>query len=353
MPASATDADNDALTYSIAGLPASLTLNPQSGLVSGTVLPSDIGSYLVTLSVTDGQSTESQTFTWTVADPNRAPVLTNPGDQRTSGRRTSYSEALLSERPLAYWRLDDTTGTAVHDTVANSHGEREGAILTGVAGALPDGNAAMSFDGADTSRIVMPNGSVAAEINGGTAITMEAWINPQSAALPSRFRMFYSFPGAPASYLGITDAYGGSLKVIGALRINGTQRYLATGPTLTPGTWYHTALTYDGAQLTLFVNGSVAGQLTGLSGPISIGSSVLLGATRPRDIRSPSRAAWTTPPSTATPSRRRRSRAVIRARWPPTARSGSRCWRSIRKGTRCRSPRPAFRRHCRSIRSPA
>src|SRR5439155_21513959 len=77
----ATDLDGDALTYSATGLPASLTLNPATGLVAGTLSFTSAGSYAVTAPVSDGTVSNSQTFTWTVANTNRPPVLTNPGAQ--------------------------------------------------------------------------------------------------------------------------------------------------------------------------------------------------------------------------------------------------------------------------------
>ena len=109
---------------------------------------------------------------------------------------------------------------------------------------------------------------------------MEASINPQALTLPSNFRMFFSFPGNPVSYLGVTNS-SGSLKVIVALSIDGRQRHIAVGPALTVGSWSHVVATYDGSRLTLHVNGDVAGQITGLAGAISIGATgVLLGGHR-------------------------------------------------------------------------
>ncbi len=72
------------LVYSVTGLPSGLGINPGTGLISGTVsYDASPGSpYAVTVTVTDGGGlTDIDAFTWTVADVNRAPVVTNPGDQ--------------------------------------------------------------------------------------------------------------------------------------------------------------------------------------------------------------------------------------------------------------------------------
>lgn len=65
---SATDPDGNALTYSATGLPAGLTLNPSTGVISGA--PTTTGSNNVTLTVSDGLGgTASQSFIWTINAP--------------------------------------------------------------------------------------------------------------------------------------------------------------------------------------------------------------------------------------------------------------------------------------------
>ena len=81
---SANDPDNDPLSYSASGLPAGLSLEPSSGLISGTLAAGAVGSYTVDISVSDGNGgSASASFGWTVEAPpvNQVPVLTNPGDQ--------------------------------------------------------------------------------------------------------------------------------------------------------------------------------------------------------------------------------------------------------------------------------
>src|SRR5206468_12735110 len=53
----ATDADGDALSYSATGLPAGLSVNPSTGLISGTLGNQAAGSYTVTVSATDDRNT--------------------------------------------------------------------------------------------------------------------------------------------------------------------------------------------------------------------------------------------------------------------------------------------------------
>jgi hypothetical protein len=80
---SASDPDNDALTFSATGLPSGLSIST-SGRISGT--PTTAGTYSVTATVSDGSLTNSKTFTWTVTTvaSNGAPSLTSPGKHRLS-----------------------------------------------------------------------------------------------------------------------------------------------------------------------------------------------------------------------------------------------------------------------------
>jgi VCBS repeat-containing protein len=66
----ATDVDGDQLTYSASGLPAGLSINPTTGLISGTIgQDASTGSpYSVTVTVDDGASPQQVSFAWTVAD---------------------------------------------------------------------------------------------------------------------------------------------------------------------------------------------------------------------------------------------------------------------------------------------
>lgn len=60
------------LTYSAVGLPSGLSINTNTGVISGT-LPADASEnspYTVTITADDGEATADQVFTWTIANPS-------------------------------------------------------------------------------------------------------------------------------------------------------------------------------------------------------------------------------------------------------------------------------------------
>ncbi len=86
----ATDSLNNPLTYSADGLPAGLSIDSSTGLISGTIAagassssdPYSAGPYLVTVTASDGIYSSNVTFDWTVTHANNtAPTMTNPGPQ--------------------------------------------------------------------------------------------------------------------------------------------------------------------------------------------------------------------------------------------------------------------------------
>lgn len=61
----ATDYDEDILTYTLTTPPIGMTVNSSTGLISWT--PTEEGDYSVTVTVSDGKSTDTQSFTITVS----------------------------------------------------------------------------------------------------------------------------------------------------------------------------------------------------------------------------------------------------------------------------------------------
>jgi hypothetical protein len=98
LPLVASDANGDTLTYAADGLPPGLAINAATGLISGSLLGTSPGVYPVLATVSDGLLSHSQSFVWTVTQPNRAPVLTSP-DAQLHAEGASISMQVLASDP--------------------------------------------------------------------------------------------------------------------------------------------------------------------------------------------------------------------------------------------------------------
>ncbi|WP_027346267.1 M4 family metallopeptidase [Hamadaea tsunoensis] len=118
-------------TFSATGLPAGLTVNAASGVVSGT--PTTAATYSVTAKVTDNASpthaTSSQTFSWTIA---KAGTCSSPGQKIVNGGFESGSAPWTASAGIIGSAAGETAhsgtkyawlggyGTAHTDTLAQS-----------------------------------------------------------------------------------------------------------------------------------------------------------------------------------------------------------------------------------------
>jgi hypothetical protein len=64
LPIVASDPNSDPLTFNATGLPNGLSINPSTGLISGTV--NTTGNFRTVVSVSDGVNSASTTFGWSV-----------------------------------------------------------------------------------------------------------------------------------------------------------------------------------------------------------------------------------------------------------------------------------------------
>ena len=171
----------------------------------------------------------------------------------SSGGGTTYSQTVLADSPLAYWRLGEASGTSAADASGNGRtGSYVASPTLGVPGALSESNTAVGFNG--SSQYV--NVPYTAALN-PAQFTVEAWAY---------------VTGGQGAYRSIVTSRDYSTNnargfVIYAAADNtwqfwdgaGTGWGIVYGPPVTLSQWTHLVGTYDGTTMRLYVNGALIG----------------------------------------------------------------------------------------------
>src|SRR4029077_11841119 len=89
LDADATDQDGDPIVYSATGLPGGITIDPSSGVISGQLSFTSAGSYPVVVSATANGQAATDSFTLTVTNTDRPPVLSTDITNQTAAEGDS------------------------------------------------------------------------------------------------------------------------------------------------------------------------------------------------------------------------------------------------------------------------
>ena len=181
----------------------------------------------------------------------------------STGSSPTYQSTVLSDGASAYWRLGEATGSTAADAAGSSSGTYVGGVTRGVSGAISgDSNTAVKFDGVNGTVKVVST----AALNPTAALTLEAWVNPVSLPATS------TIVRKDAQYL---------LRVLntGAVYFRiwkgGGLYDVTTATGVVPiGAWSHVVATFNGATLTVYVDG-VAVKSVALTGAADSGTNPL------------------------------------------------------------------------------
>ena len=122
------DPDGDAITFSASGLPPGMSINANSGVISGVA--SRLGNYEVTVTAQDNRGASSQVvFSWSVL--GAPPVITSvPVAPVVSGTSADFTASVTGQGPFQYkWSFGDGSGeTAYSDQSSVSHRYAEAGV---------------------------------------------------------------------------------------------------------------------------------------------------------------------------------------------------------------------------------
>jgi hypothetical protein len=172
---------------------------------------------------------------------------------------SAYTRAVLSDAPIAFYRLDEVDGTTVIDSSGNFiHGEYGPMVEHLVAGLTGDGDAAAAFAGVPFSTQAMITVPPNAMLQPSGGVSVELWLQPSAANTHETALVEYG--DGPVA---LSAAYGVRLQsgVLGGLLATSQSQagISAFRGSTTPAAngRYHCVETYDGASVRLYVDGSV------------------------------------------------------------------------------------------------
>ena len=182
---------------------------------------------------------------------------------------TSYASTVLSDSPLAYYRLGEASGTAAADGSGNGHaGSYSGAVTLGAAGLVSGSDTAADFSGGGVSAA----GGASFDT---PAVTFEAWVRPAWAPNGvSYYPVVGGLRDGTATRFSVHIAPDYSSVVVW----NGsTAVFLSPGGAVGQNVATHLAVTFDGSSYRLYVNGALADAKAGSLGAAS-GLSLRVGS---------------------------------------------------------------------------
>jgi hypothetical protein len=203
------------------------TFNVYRGTLSGGETP--LAGGLTTANFTDTSVTNGVTYFYFVTANNPVLAGESPASAETSAQprfaTTSLAYALdvITNDPVAYWRLNETSGTTAGDSLGSHNATYGSAVALGAAGPRPadflgfeiTNTAAQFTNGLSNSWITLP----ALNLN-TNAVTITAWIYPV---------------GTQAAYTGLVFCRSGS--TVSGMNLNSAGTDLGYTWNDNPDTW--------------------------------------------------------------------------------------------------------------------
>jgi hypothetical protein len=169
--------------------------------------------------------------------------------------RLSYDNTILADSPVAFWPMNESSGTVATDLTANAHnGTYNNGPTLGVAGPVSDGETGVSFSVAtNQNQHVAPS-----FLFKSATATIEAWV--KIAAAPSVARGIAGCSDGLANATTDKNLYVGTDGKLYFYAYDGASKN-SSAPTsaLPTGSWVHVVGVVDGVNIITYVNGAQVG----------------------------------------------------------------------------------------------
>jgi hypothetical protein len=193
-----------------------------------------------------------------IAEPIEAG--SDSGNDSSLPPPSPYAQVVLADDPVAYYRLDETSGTTARDFSGHGNsGTYIGGVHPGTAGAIAnDSDPAATFDGATGYVDCGDNFAFA----GSQPFSLEAWVRSESMTGYGGVFSREDTAGGPPSegYLAFVSPSDG---VYGFQRLDGNNLTSVDSTSVASSAQYdHVVAAYDGNSMTVYVNGAAEQTLT-------------------------------------------------------------------------------------------
>ncbi len=224
------------------------------------------GAHVATVS-TDPVNGSALTWNYTYSGDLLTKVCA-PGSVCTTYDYTTgshYRSAVLDDRPEAYYRVGDDSGTAAASQIAVNLGKDAGSyhnVTLAAAGAIAgSGDTAGTFNGT-SSYLDLPKGKVKQSRDAA----VEVWFKSTATGSGGPLVGYQDKAVGQSSTLGVPLLYQGTDGRLHGQFWTGTIAPISSNTLVNDGKWHHAVLSNLGTTQTLYLDGRSVGTLTGSIG---------------------------------------------------------------------------------------
>jgi IPT/TIG domain-containing protein/fibronectin type III domain protein len=201
LPIVAVDSESDPLSFSAKGLPISVFIDPVTGIITGSVDPTDTRPHLATISVSDGPTISKVVFTWNA--PTIASVTPSIGPPGTVVTITGTNFGATQGTSKVTFNGVAATPTSWSDTsivVPAPAGGSPGSVVVNVAGVDSLGQPFTSGPLVSASAsVINPASAITVSWSGISTPSSTDWIGVFAYGAPSTAPVLWFYTGGGAS----------------------------------------------------------------------------------------------------------------------------------------------------------